>query len=107
MLKVYGADRKQVKTLEDFVDGERYICTGAERLDEAGSMTPLSPLPLPPPPSPSHMFYLVPAGMYDDEQQQSLPTSASYGSVAQEERQPVVKSYSGKTPEKFGTQTEK
>jgi hypothetical protein len=37
VLKVYGSDKKQVKALEDFVDGERYICTGAERLDEAGS----------------------------------------------------------------------
>lgn len=87
VLKVYGSDRKQVKALEDFVDGERYICTGAERLDESA----------------------IPAGMFDEDYQPLVSTSSSSSSSSlhQEERQPVVKSYSGKTPEKYGTQTEK
>jgi hypothetical protein len=31
--KVYTVDGKQVPTLESFVDGGRYICTGAEALN--------------------------------------------------------------------------
>lgn len=33
VLKVYSRDHKQVKTLEEFVDGEKYICCGAEKLN--------------------------------------------------------------------------
>lgn len=38
VMKVYGRDRKQVKGLEEFVDGEKYICAGAEKLNLDASM---------------------------------------------------------------------
>ena len=33
VLKVFSNDHKQVKTLEEFLDGEKYICCGAEKLN--------------------------------------------------------------------------
>lgn len=38
VLKVFAADRRQMKTLEDFEDGGLYICCGAEKLKEDLSM---------------------------------------------------------------------
>lgn len=36
---MYGRDHKQVKNLDEFVDGEKYICAGAEKLNLEASMS--------------------------------------------------------------------
>jgi len=96
VLKVFTADRKQVKNLEDFEDGGLYICTGAEKLKEdaipvgisAAHETAHGTGSSSPPPHAPH-------------------TESSSSSAASEEKKTVVSAYAKGTPEKFGTQTEK
>jgi len=93
VLKVYTADRKQVKNLEDFEDGGLYICTGAEKLKEDA----------------------IPVGISAALEARTTASSSpppqsgesSSSSAPVEEKKTVVSAYAKGTPEKFGTQTEK
>lgn len=106
VLKVYSREHKQVKSLEEFVDGEKYICCGAEKFNLEACMQHLEIVF-----SFLIIFIKVPPGLSDEYDGETTPTPAGNeeGGAAheEEERKPVVRSYSKGTPEKFGTQTEK
>lgn len=99
VLKVYHADRRLVKSLDDFEDGGYYICTGAEKLKE--DLIPVGVHNFLSGGEPRHQLSPSPPPI------ESLSTAVSSMSVGSEEKRKVVRAYAEGTPEKFGTQTEK
>eukprot|EP01112_Ceratiomyxa_fruticulosa_P002367 TRINITY_DN1248_c0_g3_i2.p1 TRINITY_DN1248_c0_g3~~TRINITY_DN1248_c0_g3_i2.p1 ORF type:complete len:267 (+),score=56.08 TRINITY_DN1248_c0_g3_i2:248-1048(+) len=106
VMKIYTADKRQVKNLDDFEDNHKYICCGAEKLSEDVPVgiirEDVATGESPAPPT------FTTTSTEETTTTPSEPSAASSSSsTTPKERKPVVRSYEKGTPEKFGVQTDK